>query len=111
MLRKLLQFSLLSGATLVLLASPAHADTAVVQQGTQDLVVDGAGNHAVQESSQVNYNRDVNSKNSNGNTGIVQDNYQRGAVFGEDNGTYQGNSQVNVTEKINEVRNRKRYNF
>jgi hypothetical protein len=78
-------------------ALAAKADTAVVQTGTQDLYVNGNGNTAVQDSTQVSAVKRTNVRG--GDTGIVQDNYQVGTVDGNRNRTYQGSSQVNATEE------------
>jgi hypothetical protein len=84
-------------------AFPANADTAVVQQTTQDMYIEGSGNATVQSSQQVNSIRtraeSRHRHGDNGSTGVVQDVYQGGTVVGDDNVAIQENSQVNVIER------------
>ncbi|MDJ0703337.1 MAG: hypothetical protein QNJ46_08660 [Leptolyngbyaceae cyanobacterium MO_188.B28] len=108
MLKKIHTLSLLGIATFGLVALPAQADTAVVQQSTQELYIEGAGNEGAQVSEQINIHQRVNTGRRQSNTGIVQDVYQGASVVGEDNGAYQVNSQINITEEINPRHNRRR---
>lgn len=80
-------------------ALPVKADTAVVQQTTQDMIIDGSGNAAVQSSQQVNSIRTRVERRDGAATGVVQDVYQGGYVIGEDNAAIQENRQVNVIEE------------
>lgn len=79
-------------------ALPVQADTAVVQQTTQDMIIDGDGNAAVQSSQQINSIR-TRVGQPEGATGVVQDVYQGGYVIGDDNAAIQENSQINVIEE------------
>ena len=108
MLKKTYTLGLLSLAALGLISLSAQADTAVVQQSTQDLYIYGEGNSGIQTSEQINIHRRVNSGRRNSDTGIVQDVYQGATVIGEDNDAYQDNSQINVTEEINRTHHRGR---
>ncbi|WP_017296815.1 hypothetical protein [Nodosilinea nodulosa] len=97
MLKHISTLGLLGIAALGFMAMPASADTAVVQQGTQDLYIQGDGNAAVQSSQQINrVYRDRQSGRRVESTGVVQDIYQGGTVAGDDNAVYQESSQVNV---------------
>ncbi len=80
-------------------ALPASADTAVVQQTTQDMYIQGSGNATIQSSQQVNSIRTRGRATDGAATGIVQDVYQGGTVIGDDNLAIQENSQVNVIER------------
>ncbi|MBD1872975.1 hypothetical protein H6F75_05735 [Nodosilinea sp. FACHB-131] len=97
MLKHISTLGLLGFAALGFVAMPASADTAVVQQGTQDIYIQGNGNATVQRSQQVNR---VETRGPAGrqveSTGIVQDIYQTGTVVGDDNAAYQESNQVNV---------------
>ncbi|HEY9295616.1 MAG TPA: hypothetical protein VIQ31_04440 [Phormidium sp.] len=110
MLKQVSALGLLGAAVLGSLALPAAADTAVVQQTTQDMVIQGSGNTGIQSSEQINVirrdrvNRDIT------NTGIVQDVYQGGTVVGNDNAAYQENSQVNVIQDVQRPRHRNNHN-
>ncbi len=101
MLKHISTVGLLGFAALGLVAMPASADTAVVQQGTQDIYIQGDGNAAIQSSQQINrINRSTtpNARRTD-STGIVQDIYQGGTVAGSGNGVYQESSQVNVIQE------------
>ncbi|PSN19096.1 hypothetical protein C7271_09025 [filamentous cyanobacterium CCP5] len=98
MLSKLSTFGILGLITLGVSALPVKADTAVVQQSTQDLYIEGEGNAAVQDSQQINSIR-TRVESRRGSTGIVQDQYQGATVVGEDNAAIQQSSQVNVIER------------
>ncbi len=91
-------------AALGMVSLPALADTAVVQQSTQDLYIYGEDNNGTQVSEQINMHHRVNTGGRHSNTGVVQDVYQGASVIGEDNDAYQGNSQINITEEINRPR-------
>lgn len=97
MLKHISTLGLLGFAALGFVAMPASADTAVVQQGTQDIYIQGDGNATVQRSEQMNR---VETRGRTGrqveSTGIVQDIYQTGTVVGDDNAAYQESSQVNI---------------
>ncbi|HIK45881.1 MAG TPA: hypothetical protein IGR64_13510 [Leptolyngbyaceae cyanobacterium M65_K2018_010] len=80
-------------------ALPASADTAVVQQGTQDIYIQGDGNAAIQSSQQINRIQRSRTTQQVDSTGIVQDIYQGGTIVGEGNGVYQESSQVNVIQE------------
>ena len=108
MLKKTYTLGLLSIAALGVISLPVQADTAVVQQSTQDLYISGEDNTATQVSEQINMHRRVNSGDRRSSTGVVQDVYQGATVIGEDNDAYQGNSQINVTDDINHLRHRGR---
>ena len=108
MLKKTYTLGLLSIAALGMIALPAQADTAVVQQSTQDLYIDGEDNRGAQVSDQINMHRRVNSGDRRSSTGVVQDVYQGATVVGEGNDAYQGNSQINVTDDIIRPRHRGR---
>ncbi|QQE63455.1 hypothetical protein GFS31_01200 [Leptolyngbya sp. BL0902] len=100
MLKNVSILGLLSAATLGVVALPASADTAVIQQGTQDVFIQGDDNSAVQRSQQINrieVNRERSSRGA-GNTGIVQDIYQGGTIVGDDNEAYQESNQINVIQ-------------
>ncbi|MDJ0703338.1 MAG: hypothetical protein QNJ46_08665 [Leptolyngbyaceae cyanobacterium MO_188.B28] len=109
MLKQTYTLGLLSLAALGLVSLPAQADTAVVQQSTQDLYIYGEGNSGTQVSEQINIHQRVNTHGRRSNTGIVQDVYQGATVVGEDNDAYQGNSQINVTEEVNRTHNRRHH--
>ena len=103
MLKKTYTLALLGITALGLVSLPAQADTAVVQQSTQELYIEGAGNEGAQVSEQINIHHRVNSDRRS-STGVVQDVYQGASVVGEDNGAYQINSQINITEEVNHPR-------
>lgn len=100
MLKHISTLGLLGIAALGFVAMPANADTAVVQQGTQDIYIQGDGNAAVQSSQQINR---IERRGPSGrrveSTGIVQDIYQGGTLVGDDNAVYQESSQVNVIQE------------
>jgi hypothetical protein len=96
MLKHISVLGLLGFAALGFVAMPANADTAVVQQGTQDIYIQGDGNAAVQSSQQVNRIERRGQASRRDSTGIVQDMYQTGTVLGDGNAVYQESSQVNV---------------
>ena len=100
MLKKTYTLGLLSIAALGMISLPVQADTAVVQQSTQDLYISGEDNSGVQVSEQINMHRRVNAGNRRSSTGVVQDVYQGATVIGEDNDAYQGNSQINITDDV-----------
>jgi len=111
MLKQISVFGILGFAALGAMAMPVSADTAVVQQGTQDIYIEGEGNAAVQSSQQINRvyrERGARDRNSAESTGMVQDIYQGGTIFGEGNATYQESSQVNVIEERTRQGNRGR---
>ncbi|MGF1566844.1 MAG: hypothetical protein ACFCVD_02015 [Nodosilinea sp.] len=81
------------------MAMPASADTAIVQQGTQDIYIQGDGNAAVQSSQQINRVYRDRAGSRVDSTGVVQDIYQGGTVAGEGNGVYQESSQINVIQE------------
>ena len=95
MLKKTCTWGLLSIAALTLISLPAQADTAVVQQSTQDLYIYGEDNDADQVSEQINIHQRVNAGRRHSSTGVVQDVYQGASVIGEDNDAYQENRQIN----------------
>ena len=95
MLKKTYTLGLLSIVALGMISLPAQADTAVVQQSTQDLYISGEDNSAMQMSEQINLHQRVNTGGRRSSTGIVQDVYQGATVLGEDNDAYQGNHQIN----------------
>jgi flagellar basal body rod protein FlgF len=99
MLKHISVLSLLGVVALGAVAVPAHADTAIVQQGTQDIYIQGDGNAAVQSSQQVNRMYRDRAGRQIESTGVVQDIYQGGTVVGEGNGVYQESSQVNVIQE------------
>jgi hypothetical protein len=109
MLKRISVLGLLGFAALGAIAMPASADTAVVQQGTQDIYIEGDGNAAVQSSQQVNQilrERSARGRSPVDSTGVVQDSYQGGAVIGEGNATYQESSQINVIRERTRPQNR-----
>lgn len=108
MLKRTYTLGLLGIAALGMISLPAQADTAVVQQSTQDLYIYGEGNSGAQVSEQINMHHRVNSGSQRSSTGIVQDVYQGASVIGEDNNAYQGNSQINITEEMTRPRHRGR---
>jgi hypothetical protein len=99
MLKHISTLGLLGVAALGFVAMPASADTAVVQQGTQDIYIQGDGNAAVQSSQQINRIYRDRAGRPTPSTGVVQDIYQGGTVVGEGNGVYQESSQVNVVQE------------
>ena len=99
MLKKAWTLGLLSIAALGMFSMSANADTAVVQQSTQDLYIEGEDNVGVQSSEQINIHRHHGGRGGRTSTGIVQDSYQGASVIGEYNEAYQENSQINVTER------------
>ena len=102
MLKNLSILGLLSAATLGMVAMPASADTAVVQQSTQDILIEGDGNRTIQSTQQMNQiRRDRAGAARRDNSGVVQDVYQGGTVIGDDNRAYQENTQINVIEERN----------
>ena len=109
MLKQTYTLCLLSLAALGMISLPAQADTAVVQQSTQDLYIYGEDNSGTQVSEQIHIHRRVDSSGRRSNTGVVQDVYQGASVIGEDNDAYQDNSQINVTEEINRPRHSGRH--
>ena len=104
MFKKTYTLALLGVAALGLVSLPAQADTAVVQQSTQELYIEGAGNEGAQVSEQLSIHHRVNAGRRRSSTGVVQDVYQGASVVGEDNEAYQVNSQINITEEINHPR-------
>lgn len=104
MLKKISVLGLLGVAALGVVALPVKADTAVVQQGTQDLIIEGDGNGVVQSSQQTSRIRQERGARSS--TGVVQDVYQGGTILGDDNAVYQESSQVNVLEERQRHQNR-----
>ncbi len=107
MLKHISTLGLLGFAALGFVAMPASADTAVVQQGTQDIYIQGDGNATVQRSQQVN-RIETRGSNSRQSTGIVQDIYQTGTVVGDDNAAYQESNQVNIIREQGRPDNRGR---
>lgn len=102
MLKNLSILGLLSVATLGMVAMPASADTAVVQQSTQDILIEGDGNRTIQSTQQMNQiRRDRAGAARRDNSGVVQDVYQGGTVIGDDNRAYQENTQINVIQERN----------
>ena len=99
MLKHISILGLLGVATLGAVAMPAQADTAVVQQTTQDMYIDGNGNATVQRSQQINHIEHRGRARRSDSTGIVQDALQTGTVFGDGNAAYQENNQVNVIQE------------
>ena len=95
MLKKTYTLGLLNIAALGMISLPAQADTAIVQQSTQDLYINGEDNSADQVSEQINLHRRVNADDRRSSTGVIQDVYQGATVIGEDNDAYQGNHQIN----------------
>ena len=97
--------ALLAISTIGMVASPAKADDALIQESVQESVVTGADNVSVQNSSQTNqqyseyrdrygnYNYDRYGKQ--GNTGIVQRSDQYCDQVGEYNTCVQDAQQVN----------------
>ena len=98
-------FALLAVSTIGMVASPAKADDALIQESVQESVVTGADNVSVQNSNQTNqqyseyrdryrnYNYDQYGKQ--GNTGIVQRSDQYCDQVGEYNTCVQDAQQVN----------------
>jgi hypothetical protein len=100
MLKHISTLGLLGVAALGFVAMPASADTAVVQQGTQDIYIQGNGNAAVQTNQQINQiYRDRAGRQQVESTGIVQDIYQGGTIAGDGNAVYQESSQINVIQE------------
>ena len=106
MLNKLSAIGLLSFAVIGGVALPAAADTAVVQQGTQDLYIQGDGNTAVQRSEQINRVQRSRVETRTNSTGVVQDIYQGATVVGDDNAAFQESSQINIIERGNRPQGR-----
>lgn len=98
MLSKISALGALGVLALGVSALPVKADTAVIQTTTQDMIVEGSGNEAVQSSEQVNSIR-TRQGARHGDDGIVQDSYQVGDVYGNDNSAHQENTQVNVIQR------------
>jgi acetyl-CoA carboxylase carboxyltransferase component len=97
MLKHISTLGLLGFAALGFVAMPASADTAVVQQGTQDIYIQGDGNATVQTTRQVNrIERSGPAGRRTESSGVVQDMYQTGTIVGDDNAVYQESNQVNV---------------
>jgi len=99
MLSKISVFGALGILAIGISALPVQADTAVVQQTTQDMIIDGNGNAAVQSSQQIQRIRTRTGVRSEGATGVVQDVYQGGYVLGDDNVVIQENTQVSDIEE------------
>lgn len=100
MLKHISTLGLLGMAAVGLVAMPASADTAVVQQSTQDIYIQGDGNATVQTTRQTNrIERQGPAGRRVGATGIVQDTYQTGTVVGNDNAVYQESRQTNVIQE------------
>ena len=95
MLNKAFALGLLSIAALGVISLPAQADTAVIQEATQDLYIDGWDNDADQVSEQRSSHRSDDADRSRSSIGVVQDAYQGATVYGEDNDAYQENRQIN----------------
>lgn len=100
MLKNVSILGLLSAVTLGAAVLPASADTAVVQQGTQDIYIEGDDNTAIQRSQQINRIEVTRERAGRGssNTGIVQDIYQGGTILGDDNAVLTESNQINVIE-------------
>jgi hypothetical protein len=96
--------SLLTIALLGVVALPAMADTAVIQDNSQDVYVDGVNNAADQLNEQMSWSQRVNVQGQDGSVGVVQKSVHMGTILGKDNTTYQHNSQVNVTESMHRNR-------
>jgi hypothetical protein len=99
MLSKISALGVLGVLAVGVAALPVKADTAVVQQTTQDMIIDGHGNATVQSSEQ--YNSIRTRGRSEDATGVVQDVYQGGLVIGDDNVSIQENSQTSIIEQRN----------
>ena len=82
-------------------ALPVGAETAVVQQTTQDVIIQGENNTVIQNSEQVNRVRTRAGSRGDDAAGVVQDAWQVGDVYGDGNDVYQENSQINVIERHN----------
>ena len=92
MLSKISALGALGVLALGVSALPVKADTAVIQTTTQDMIVEGSGNEAVNS---IRTRRGAR----HGDDGIVQDSYQVGDVYGNDNSAHQENTQVNVIQR------------
>ncbi len=96
-------FSLLAIATVGLTPISAKADTAVIQESTQESYTTGEGNVSVQNSSQVNrqstYHRGRYGyyTDKDDSTGIVQRSSQYCDQYGESNVCVQNGEQRNTT--------------
>ena len=101
MLSKISVFGVLGMLVVGVSALPANADTAVVQQTTQDMIIDGNGNAAVQSSEQIQRIRVRGGRPGRATeaTGVVQDVYQGGYVVGDDNAVIQENTQISDIEE------------
>lgn len=99
MLKRAYALGLLSLTSLGMISLPAFADTAVIQRTTQDLYIEGQRNTAVQDSQQININRQTNVRHRDANVGVVQDTYQGATVVGKDNAAYQGSTQININDE------------
>ncbi len=96
MLKHISVLGLLGAAALGFVALPASADTAVIQQSTQDIYIQGSGNAAVQIGDQGSRIERQGPAGRREATGVVQDIYQTGTIVGDDNAVYQESRQTNV---------------
>lgn len=98
---KNLIFALLAVSTIGLVASPAKADEALIQETIQESVTTGSDNVSVQNSRQLNQQsseyRNRYGYENNGNTGIVQRSEQFCDQYGEYNTCVQNAQQRNIT--------------
>ena len=98
-------FALLAVSTIGMVASPAKADDAIIQESVQESIVTGADNVSVQNSNQTNRqyteyrdrygNYNTDQYGERGNTGIVQRSDQYCDQVGEYNTCVQDAQQVN----------------
>ena len=94
-------FSLLAIATVGLTPLSAKADEALIQENFQDSFTSGVGNVSVQNSRQLNQQRNDYSgrhgayRNNNNNIGIVQRSRQLCDQAGQDNVCVQNADQIN----------------
>jgi len=113
MLSKISALGALGVLALGVAALPVKADTATVQQSTQETIITGDGNDVdqrVRQESQIRTR--VNSRSDDGSSiGTVQDGLQVTDVFGDDNEVDQVTDQYNEIEERRGARGRGRSNI
>ena len=110
MLSKISALGALGVLALGVAALPVQADTATVQESTQQTIITGDNNDIDQHVRQESRIRTrVNSSSSSGSSiGTVQDGRQITDVFGDDNEVDQDTDQYNVIQERRGARGRSR---
>lgn len=109
MLKKFFAFGVLGAATFGLLALPAQADTAVIQESDNYTIIDGTNNSVQQSASQESRTRTTSSlrHKSRSNNAVIQESVGTAEVYGRGNEVYQEQTQTSVIEEVEEQRSRR----